>query len=213
MTWRLGSEATDRWLFSGPKFEVCKEFFPELLPIDGNLKRAEAHMNILPSTDTNEGTNMVSRAGFRAWMQAESSCLLWIDGYQIPHHRPWTTDFAINVVRAGSANGFGTLFYFGSLHDNEPHPRSLIQTLVFHILTAYPELSSRGDKDLFSAEIFVVAKTNLDLSWRIFVECLRLIPTPVIYLTVEGIDHIGRSGCEDDFNALLEHLKVLATPG
>ncbi|KAK4204695.1 hypothetical protein QBC40DRAFT_261326 [Triangularia verruculosa] len=205
-----GSRSVDRSLFRSPELDVCKEFFLELLPFEQSLQKAQTQMDILPEIQLNEGVNMIHRKAFRAWMQSEISGLLWIDGYQTLHRRSWTTDFAINVIRAASANSFGTLYYFGSLSNNEPQPRSLIQTLEFNLLQRFPSILSQGDPELFSSEIFLAAKPSLDLSWRIFVECLRLVPFPVIYIVVEGIDHVAKS---DDFRTLLRQLSHLASPG
>lgn len=156
---------------------------------------------------------MVHRKEFRVWMETEGSGLLWIDGYQVPHRPSWTTGFALNVIRAAMVNGHDTLYYFGSLHQDILQPRALVQSLLFHLLQRFPTILSHGDPELFSAEIFLTAKSSLDLSWRIFLECLRLLPSTVIYLIVEGIDHVQMSNVGNDFQNLLTQLKSLSTAG
>ncbi|KAL6835757.1 hypothetical protein J3E69DRAFT_352270 [Trichoderma sp. SZMC 28015] len=207
------SKSLDRSLFQAPTLDVCKEFFPELLPIEQNLQRAQALMDLIPITQINEGINMVHRKEFRVWMETESSGLLWIDGYQVPHRPSWTTGFALNVIRAAMVNGHDTLYYFGSLHQDILQPRALVQSLLFHLLQRFPAVLSHGDPELFSAEIFLAAKSSLDLSWRIFLECLRLLPSTVIYLVVEGIDHLEMTDVGNDFQSLLTQLKSLSTAG
>lgn len=59
---------------------------------------------------------------------------------------------------------------------------------LFHLLHLYPEVLDKGDRELFSAEIFAVAKSDLDISWRIFLECLRVIRFGLVYIVVGGID-------------------------
>ncbi|KAK4064190.1 uncharacterized protein Triagg1_9169 [Trichoderma aggressivum f. europaeum] len=156
---------------------------------------------------------MVHRKEFRVWMETEASCLLWIDGYQVPHRPSWTTGFALNVIRAAMVNGHDTLYYFGSLHQDKMQPRALVQSLLFHLLQRFPTILSHGDPELFSAEIFLAAKSSLDLSWRIFLECLRLLPSTVVYLIVEGIDHVHMSDVGNDFQSLLTQFKSLSTSG
>lgn len=156
---------------------------------------------------------MVHRKEFRVWMETEASGLLWIDGYQVPHRPSWTTGFALNVIRAAMVNGHDTLYYFGSLHQDILQPRALIQSLLFHLLQRFPTILSHGDPELFSAEIFLAAKSSLDLSWRIFLECLRLVPSTIVYLIVEGIDHVQMSDVGNDFQSLLTQFKSLSTPG
>ncbi|KAH7176066.1 hypothetical protein EDB81DRAFT_771821 [Dactylonectria macrodidyma] len=206
-----GSQAVDRWLLRPPKLEIVQEFFPELLPIEQNLQRAQAQMDLLPLAQVNEGINMLRRQQFRAWMDAPDSGLLWIDGYEVPRRPSWTTDFALNIIRAASMNGHDTLFYFGSLNHDTPLPRALVQSLLFHLLQRFPAILSQGDRELFNAEIFLAAKTDLDLSWRIFVECLRLLPAPVTYLVVEGIDYIQMSDVGGDFESLLQRFQSLTS--
>ncbi|KAJ4865507.1 hypothetical protein T069G_02037 [Trichoderma breve] len=207
------SKALDRSLFHSPTLDICKEFFPELLPIEQNLQRAQALMDLIPITQISESINMVHRKEFRVWMETEASGLLWIDGYQVPHRPSWTTGFALNVIRAAMVNGHDTLYYFGSLHQDILQPRALVQSLLFHLLQRFPTILSHGDPELFSAEIFLTAKSSLDLSWRIFLECLRLLPSTVVYLIVEGIDHVQMSNVGNDFQNLLTQLKSLSTAG
>ncbi|PNP58306.1 hypothetical protein THARTR1_01821 [Trichoderma harzianum] len=156
---------------------------------------------------------MVHRKEFRVWMETEASGLLWIDGYQVPYRPSWTTGFALNVIRAAMVNGHDTLYYFGSLHQDILQPRALVQSLLFHLLQRFPTILSHGDPELFSAEIFLAAKSSFDLSWRIFLECLRRLPSTVVYLIVEGIDHIQMSNVGNDFQSLLNQFKSLSTPG
>lgn len=146
-------------------------------------------------------------------METEASGLLWIDGYQVPHRPSWTTGFTLNVIRATMVNGHDTLYYFGSLYQDMLQPRALVQSLLFHLLQRFPAILSHGDPELFNAEIFLAAKSSLDLSWRIFLECLRLLPSTVVYLIVKGIDHVQMSNVGNHFQTLLIQLKTLATAG
>lgn len=155
-------------MFKPPGFAICEEFFQELLPLEGSIEKLQDQMLLLPEPQLNEGTNLVKRDEFRSWIKSQTSGLLWIDGYHTLHRRSWTTDFALNVLRAATTNRFATLHYFGSLHTDEPEARSLVQTLEFNMLQSSPAILSKGGPDLFNTEIFLAAKPSLDLSWRIF---------------------------------------------
>lgn len=162
-----------------------------------------------------ESSNVLRLPSFQAWLSSTKSGLLWVDGYEIPRRPSWTTDLSQKVVRAASESGYDTLSYFGSLHrgsdDDTPKPRALIQSLLFGMLQKFPTVTSHGDPKLFNAEIFVAAKKDLDLSWRIFVECLRVLPSSTIYIMIEGVDHFARAGDQAaDFESLLERLNTIS---
>ncbi|KAK1701934.1 hypothetical protein BDP67DRAFT_539038 [Colletotrichum lupini] len=79
------------------------------------------------------------------------------------------------------------------------------------MLQKFPTVTSHGDPELFNAEIFIAAKTDLDLSWRIFVECLRALPSSTIYIMIEGVDHFNMAGNQaTDFESLLKRLSTLS---
>lgn len=169
-------------------------------------------MQVLPLTQCNEGINVVHRADFREWIEKEASGLLWIDGYEVPGQPSWTTEFALNIVRAALEAGYGVLYNFCTLYADTPsicNPRALVQRLSFHLLRRFPEVLTNGDPELFNAEIFVAAKSDMELSWKIFLECLRAVHLPVIYLVVEGIDRTRIPGVGEDFEKLLQRFKDL----
>lgn len=153
---------------------------------------------------------VLHRADFRDWTEKEASGLLWIDGYEVPGQPSWTTEFALNIVRAEAR--YGVLYNFCSLYADTPsicNPRALVQRLSFHLLRRFPEVLTNGDPELFNAEIFVAAKSDMDLSWKIFLECLRAVRLPVIYFVVEGVDRTRIPGVGEDFEKLLQRFKDL----
>ncbi|KAK1490790.1 hypothetical protein CTAM01_10500 [Colletotrichum tamarilloi] len=115
------------------------------------------------------------------------------------------------LQRAATESGYNALSYFGSLNrgrnDVTPKSRVLVQSLLFSMLQRFPAVTSHGDPELFNAEIFVAAKTDLDLSWRIFVECLRVLPSPMVYIVIEGVDHVDVTKDQiADFESFLSRL-------
>ncbi|KAK1536079.1 hypothetical protein CPAR01_09621 [Colletotrichum paranaense] len=213
---RIGtSENLDRKLLKPPELEICDDFFQDLLPLDGNLHQVHLQSDLLPMSYLVESRNVLRLPSFQSWLSSSKSGLLWVDGYEIPRRPSWTTDLSQKIVRAATESGYDTLSYFGSLHrgsdDDTPKPRALVQSLLFGMLQKFPTVTSHGDPKLFNAEIFVAAKSNLDLSWRIFVECLRALPSSIIYIMIEGVDHFSMAGDQaTDFESLLKRLSTLS---
>ncbi|KAK7450228.1 hypothetical protein Landi51_05299 [Colletotrichum acutatum] len=168
-------------------------------------------IDLLPLSYLSESVNVLRLSSFHSWLSSKDSGLLWVDGYEIPRRPSWTTDLSLKIVRAATESGYDTLSYFGSLNrgsnDVTPKSRVLVQSLLFSILQKFPAVTSHGDPELFNAEIFVTAKTDLDLSWRIFVECLRVLPSPIVYIVIEGVDHVDVTRDQiADFESLLNRL-------
>ncbi|KAK1483149.1 hypothetical protein CABS01_02885 [Colletotrichum abscissum] len=209
------SENLDRKLLKPPELEICDDFFQDLLPLDRNLHQVHFQLDLLPMSYLVESSNVLRLPSFQSWLSSSKSGLLWVDGYEIPRRPSWTTDLSQKIVRAATESGYDTLSYFGSLHrgsdDDAPKPRALVQSLLFGMLQKFPTVTSHGDRKLFNAEIFVAAKSNLDLSWRIFVECLRALPSSTIYIMIEGVDHFSVAGDQaTEFESLLKRLSTLS---
>ncbi|KXH40496.1 hypothetical protein CNYM01_07943 [Colletotrichum nymphaeae SA-01] len=213
---RMGtSENLDRKLLKPPELEICDDFFQDLLPLDRNVHQVHLQLELLPMSYLVESSNVLRLPSFQSWLSSSKSGLLWVDGYEIPRRPSWTTDLSQKIVRAATESGYDTLSYFGSLHrgsdDDVPKPRALVQSLLFGMLQKFPTVTSHGDPKLFNAEIFVAAKTDLDLSWRILVECLRALPSSTMYIMIEGVDHFNMAGEQaTDFESLLNRLSTLS---
>ncbi|OHE99000.1 hypothetical protein CORC01_05690 [Colletotrichum orchidophilum] len=210
------SQSLDQTLLKPPRLEICEDFFQDLLPLDCDLHQIDLEMDMLPMSELSESVNVLRLPSFQTWLSSKVSGLLWVDGYGIPRRPSWTTDLSLKIVRAATESSYDTLSYFGSLRrgrvDDAPKPRALVQSLLFSMLQKFPAVTSHGDPELFNAEIFVAAKTDLDLSWRIFVECLRVLPSSIIYIVIEGVDHVNMIGDEKgDFESLLGRLSNIST--
>ncbi|EXF73781.1 hypothetical protein CFIO01_05712 [Colletotrichum fioriniae PJ7] len=205
------SQSLDRALLKPPRLEIREDFFRDLLPLDNTFHQVQLEIDLLPVSYLLESVNVLRLSSVHSWLSSKDSGLLWVDGYEIPRRPSWTTDLSLKIVRAATESGYDTLSYFGSLNrgSNEvtPKSRALVQSLLFSMLQKFPAVTSHGDPELFNAEIFVAAKTDLDLSWRIFVECLRVLPSPLIYIVIEGVDHVDVTRDQiSDFESLLHRL-------
>ncbi|KAJ5808789.1 hypothetical protein N7474_010058 [Penicillium riverlandense] len=111
--------------------------------------------------------------------------------------------------------GCGVLYNFCGLHagiESIGSPRALVQRLLFHLLHLFPEVLEKGDRELFNAEIFIAAKSDLDISWRIFLECFRVVRFDLVYIVVEGIDWTRAANVNGDFRMLVDRFKDLSAP-
>lgn len=55
----------------------------------------------------------------------------------------------------------------------------------------YPEIYDYGDTDLLSSNTLVAAKTDFNLSWMVFVECLGATKANVVYIIMEAVDALN----------------------
>lgn len=171
----------------------------DFIPLVQDLDKMRCRLALSPAIQHREGSDILHREDFRAWIRTNSSGLLWIDGYEVPGRPSWLADLALQVVHASLLSGYETLYSFNTVPHNDiggKTPLALVRRYLKHLLRKYPEIRYHGDHDMLSEENISAAETDFDLSWTLFIECLNVISVKVVYIVTEAID---------SFNNAVEH--------
>lgn len=211
------SESVERKNMNLPKLHTERTFLDDAVPLVHDLDSMRARQAISTGIQLYEGLDILNREDFRTWISMPSSGLLWVDGYEIPGRPSWLADFALHVVQASLLSGYETLFSFNTVNPEKNESNTtlaLVQRYSKYLLEKHPEIYGHGDTDWLSSNILMAAKTDFNLSWKIFVECLGAIKAKVVYIIIEAIDVLNSTVANGGtIQELLRRLSRITLPG
>ncbi|KAI1263958.1 hypothetical protein F5Y18DRAFT_428457 [Xylariaceae sp. FL1019] len=197
-----------------PDFNTRKSYLNDVVPLDHDLETMRIRQTILPIAQYNEGLRILIREDFSQWITMPQSGILWIDGYDLPGRASWMAEFALSITHASLLSGYEALYSFSTAHYDTQHaytPLSFAQRFSCHLLVKYPDIQDRSHSNFVSGQAFLAAKTDFNISWEIFLECLRLATCEVVYVIIESLDILDY-GSNVSQEVLMKRLLQLATP-
>lgn len=172
--------------------QSCIPTYPDdFIPLDFDLKALASRLAVSHVMQHQQGLDILNREDFRHWISKPSSGLLWVDGYELPGRPSWLADFAFLAARASLLSGFETLFISNSVHSDgvgSMTTLTFVQRCSKHLLEKYQAGSFCRGRELFGEDTLQAARTNFEVSWKIYVECLGDIKANVVFIIVEAID-------------------------
>jgi hypothetical protein len=195
---------------------LCNDVFIELRDFRLNLSRQT--VAIEESADLHEHKarqkNLLRMEKVLAWVEAESSQLLWINGNNVLRRSEFSILFATPLLVLGEGNHESTLVlrHFCAEHTSQEvkHCRLLVQTLIFQTLQRYPHILSKR-----KASLNRECMTRMSTLWDLFLGCLNDAAASCTFIVIDSIDSLGKGATTDDedANVLIDKMNSLVRSG
>lgn len=127
-----------------------------------------------------------------AWVESESSQLLWINGHNVLRRSDFSLSFAAPLLLLGESSHETTLVlrHFcgeSSFYEAKGY-RLLVQALLYQIFEQYPKVLDRRKALLTRETTSVVTKL-----WDLFLDCLAEINADCTFIIIENIDVLRKA--------------------
>ncbi|KAI9761081.1 MAG: bck1-like resistance to osmotic shock [Chaenotheca gracillima] len=197
----------------------CDTLFPGLRNLDDETLQHEAAMEQLPGMDSyrQKGLNLLRMERVISWIEADHSKILWVDGCGVLQRSEWNSSFVVPLMIDATSNYESIVILRHSFSRASSSTKSksctiLVQAFITQLFKQHPK-KFRSRSQSFTKDRLRNAKDDLEGLWAIFLECLERVDAHIVYLIVDGIDHLQSStGRESpgDMEILLRELNNLA---
>ena len=131
-----------------------------------------------------------------AWVESDSSRLLWINGHSVLRRSVFSMSFATPLLILGESNYETTLVLRHFCGDSPAHGpkgyRLLVQALLYQIFQQYPEVFDRQKQSLTREATGTVATL-----WNVFIDCLKEVNADCTFIIIENIDVLKEAANSD----------------
>lgn len=149
-----------------------------------------------------DSLNIQQLEDLKAWVAAEHSQLLWLDGCLAPGFSDWTSDLSLEIVGMSSiakqqnseASRTTTLFHFCEplVHDVQRTPTVVVQDLIYQLIEAHTEKFTKEaclrykltKQQLLRAE----RSRSLSTLWKLFITCIFVSKVSALQIIIDKID-------------------------
>ena len=145
-----------------------------------------------------------------AWVESESSRLLWINGHNVLRRSDFSMSFAAPLLVLGESNYETTIVlrhFCGESSSYEAKSyQLLVQALLYQIFEQYPKVLDRKKASLTREITSMVTKL-----WDFFLECLAEVNADCTFIIIENIDVLRKAASSniDDGKFITQQLHRL----
>lgn len=145
-----------------------------------------------------------------AWVNSESSKLLWVNGDNVLCRTEFNMSFAAPLLTLGESNYETVLTLRHFCGEQASHKanryRALLQALLHQIFQQYPHVLTRKKASL-------TRKLSSDIAalWGLFIDCLQDVNADCTFIVIDNIDILGKEAHIDaeDGKLVIERLNAL----
>lgn len=131
-----------------------------------------------------------------AWVESESSQLLWINGHNVLRRSVFSMSFATPLLVLGESNYETTLVLRHFCGDSPAYGakgyRLLVQALLYQIFHQYPKVFDRKKQSLTRE-----ATSTVTTLWDLFLDSLTEVNADCTFIIIENIDVLKEAANSD----------------
>jgi hypothetical protein len=142
----------------------------------------------------------------RAWLQASSSGIIWVNTVKQAGPSDWATTFAIRIVEyAAKIDNMTVLYHLCGNHPTLSQvstPAVMLQSLIMQLLEHHHKHYVRKVFP-FTLEYFQDVQDDIHDLWDLFLKCCAEARVPCVWLILDHVDNLTKG---EDYDFVLQAL-------
>lgn len=187
--------------------------FVHLQKLDDDHAMTNARLRQTSTQDLHQIISLLRRDVMRAWLQASSSNLLWVNTVKRAGPSDWATTLAIRIIEhAGRLDNMAVLYHLCGNHPPSSQlatPAVMLQSLIMQIIEQNRQQYVRKVPP-FTLEHFQGAQDDVHDLWDLFLACCAEAKAPCIWLIVDHFDNLTKG---EDYEFIVDALLQIAQGG
>jgi hypothetical protein len=200
---------------------MLREVFEDFRAFDEDAKEKRKKTEQLAEMRAQQrrNKNMLRAEKIMAWVEADTSQLLWVDGNKVLGRYDFNSLFVSPLLIFGDSSYESVLIlrhFCGDTHgpSDANNFRTVIQALIIQIFRQRPNIFDKKKKSLDKGN----ARDIVSL-WGLFLDCMEETVADCVFVIIDGIDHLqdsdtGGGQTERAFilsklHTLVQHSKIL----
>lgn len=194
-------------------------FRESLYPGIGHFERWEQEQKVrnknMTTYDYQHCAKLLAHPEMKAWVEKDSSGLIWVNSHQITKTVDWVSVLTTNLVNHAKRNEHITVLShccLGSYSDKVgSSPCLVVQSFMFQVLSFHRKHFLNNRSTELVVQRFEDARQDLDQLWDIFLEIVRTAKMACIWIVIDHVDVLTRESSIAEvlaFLACLDNLVV-----
>jgi hypothetical protein len=180
--------------------------FVHLQKLDNDHAETNVRLRHMTTQDLHQIMSLLRNDRMRAWLQASSSGLIWVNTVKRAGPSDWATAFATRIIEyAAKVDNMVVLYHLCGNHPTSSQvstPAVMLQSLIMQLLEQRHKHYVRKVFP-FTLEYFQDVQDDIHDLWDLFLKCCAEARVPCVWLILDHFDNLARGG---DYDFVLQAL-------
>src|SRR5271155_696054 len=180
--------------------------FVHLQKLDNDHAKTNVRLRHTTTQDLHQIMSLLRNDRMRAWLQASSSSLIWVNTVKRAGPSDWATAFATRIVEyATKVDNMTVLYHFCGNHPTSSQvstPAVMLQSLIMQLLEQHHKHYVRKVFP-FTLEYFQDVQNDIHDLWDLFLKCCAEARVPCVWLILDHFDNLAKG---EDYDFVLRVL-------
>jgi hypothetical protein len=180
--------------------------FVHLQKLDNDHAKTNVRLRHTTTQDLHQIMNLLRNDRMRAWLQASSSGIIWVNSVKRAGPSDWATTFATRIVEyAAKIDNMTVLYHLCGNHPTSSPvstPAVMLQSLIMQLLEQHHKHYVRKVFP-FTLEYFQDVQDDIHDLWDLFLKCCAEARVPCVWLILDHVDNLKKG---EDYDFVLQAL-------